>query len=99
MEDTWTKTLHTTNELLLSLDKLHTTELGAVRIRKNLRLDTAENVVEWCRTKIELPDAVITKRGKNWYIEVQNCMITVNAYSCTIITAHKLKQPEQATPQ
>ena len=47
--------MQTANELILSLSKLHTTELGAVRIRKNLSLET-EDVVEWCKTKISLPD-------------------------------------------
>ena len=90
--------MQTANELILSLSKLHTTELGAVRIRKNLSLET-EDVVEWCKTKISLPDSVITRKGKNWYIETGNCVITVNAYSDTIITAHKLKPSGQAIPQ
>ncbi len=79
------------NELLLNLDKLHTTELGVVRIKKNLSLDT-ENVVDWCKTKIKLEYAEITRKGKNWYINVDKCIITVNAYSYTIITAHKNKK-------
>lgn len=77
------------NELLNNLEKLHTTELGIVRIKKNLSLDT-ENVVEWCKNKIVLPHAAITRNGKNWYVTVDGCMITVNAYSYTIITAHKI---------
>ncbi len=76
------------NELLANLDKLHTTELGVVRIKKNLSLDT-DQVVAWCRTKIESSDAVITRSGKNWYVKAEGCMITVNAHSYTIITAHK----------
>lgn len=77
------------NELLNNLEKLHTTELGIVRIKKNLSLD-AENVVEWCKTKIMLPHADITRSGKNWYVHVDGCIITVNAFSYTIITAHKI---------
>lgn len=78
------------NELLRNLDKLHTTELGVVRIKKNLSLDT-NDVVNWCKTKIESPNTIINRKGKNWYISVDNCIITVNAYSYTIITAHKEK--------
>ncbi len=78
-------------ELLNKLDKLHTTELGAIRIRRNLSLDT-EDVVLWCQTKIESDNAVITRKGKNWYVNVDGCIITVNAYSYTIITAHKEKK-------
>jgi hypothetical protein len=29
------------------------------------------------------------RRGKNWYVSAENCVITVNAHSYTIITAHK----------
>lgn len=78
------------NELLVNLDKLHTTELGVVRIKKNLSLNV-ENVVEWCKSKINLVNAEIIRKGKNWYISIDDCIITVNAYSYTIITAHKKK--------
>jgi hypothetical protein len=77
------------NELLLNIDKLHTTDLGVVRIRKNLSLGT-DDVVSWCKSKIQDPNSSIVREGKNWYIEIDNCIITVNAYSYTIITAHKL---------
>ncbi len=55
------------NELLKNLDKLHTTELGVERIKRNLSLDT-DDVVEWCKTKINSANAVITRNGKNWYV-------------------------------
>lgn len=77
------------SELLLSkLGQLHTTDLGVERIRKNLRLGT-NDVVSWCREKIKAANASITRKGKNWYITVDDCEITVNAYSYTIITAHR----------
>lgn len=38
-------------ELIQNLDKLHTTELGVERIKKNLSLDV-EDVVKWCNDKI-----------------------------------------------
>lgn len=82
--------MNTGNELLQNIDKLHTTELGIIRIKRNLALDTSD-VVAWCKTKIESPDAAITRKGKNWYISVDGCVITVNAYSYTIITAHREK--------
>lgn len=80
-----------TNELLNNLDKLHTTPMGVERIRKNMSIDT-DDVVEWCRRHIILPQASIKRKGKNLYIEVNGCIITVNMYSYTIITAHKLKE-------
>ena len=79
------------NELLKNLDKLHTTELGVERIKRNLSLDI-DDVVDWCKAKINSVNAVITRSGKNWYVNIDNCIITVNAYSYTIITAHKEKK-------
>lgn len=74
--------------LLNHLDKLHTTELCIIWIKRNLSLETDE-VVDWYRSKILSSNAIISRKGKNWYISVDNCIITVNAYSYTIITAHK----------
>lgn len=79
------------NELITNLDKLHTTELGIDRIKKNLSLWDIDDVVSWCKDKIKAPNSEIRKEGKNWYIVIDNCEITVNATSYTIITAHKLK--------
>ena len=66
--------------LLNNLDKLHTTELGVVRIKRNLSLDT-DNVVDWCKTKIKSSNAVITRNGKNWYVSVDRCIITAVSYT------------------
>lgn len=77
-------------ELLQYLDKIHTTEMGQVRIKRNLSLDT-DDVVGWCKAKINSANAVITRSGKNWYVNVDYCIITINASSYTIITAHKEK--------
>jgi len=78
-----------TNVLFQNLGKLHTTDLGVIRIKKNLALDETIDVVEWCVDKIKNPAADIDRRGKNWYINIEHCEITVNAYSYTIITAHR----------
>ena len=75
-------------ELLENIDSIHTTELGIVRIKRNLSLDV-DDVVKWCKEKIKQSDASITRAGKNWYVNVDGCIITVNAHSYTIITAHK----------
>ena len=74
------------NGLLENLDKLHTTELGVERIKRNLNLGDA-NIVEWCRQRTLSSDD-ITRKGKNWYVRSDNCVITINAHSYTIITAH-----------
>lgn len=83
-----TKETCSNSELLNHLDELHTTELGIVRIRKNLSLDI-DDVVAWCKDKINSAHAIITRRGKNWYVDVEDLVITVNAHSYTIITAHR----------
>jgi intein-encoded DNA endonuclease-like protein len=75
------------NILLENLDKIHTTELGIIRIKKNLEIKT-NNVVAWCKNKIKNPDN-IKRKGKNWYVYVDGSIITINARSYTIITAHK----------
>ncbi len=78
-------------EILLSdIDKVHTTEMGIDRIKKNLRLDT-DDVVEWCKKKVLDKRCDIYKRGKNWYCEIDDIKITINSYSYTIITAHMIK--------
>ena len=76
--------------LIQNLDKLHTTEMGKDRIRKNLDLDT-DDVVLWCRKKISDSKSNIFRKGKNWYIENGAIKITINASSYTIITAHRTK--------
>lgn len=76
--------------LILNLDKLHTTDLGRERIKRNISLDVGD-VVKWCREKIQKQNACIIRKGKNCYISVDDSKITVNAYSFTIITAHKIK--------
>ena len=78
-------------ELLNHLDKVHTTELGVVRIKKNLSLDI-DDVVAWCNDKIRSVHAIITRRGKNWYVSVDDIVITINAHSYTIITAQREKR-------
>ncbi len=78
------------NELIESIDKVHTTAMGIDRIRKNLGLDDID-VAAFCRSRILDKSAIITRRGKNWYVRINGCVITVNASSYTIITAHKEK--------
>lgn len=78
------------NGLLKNIDKLHTTEMGVERIKRNLSIQE-DDVVSWCRLRIQDESAQIERKGKNWYITINNCVITVNAHSYTIITAHKKK--------
>lgn len=76
--------------LIRFIDRVHTTTLGVERIKRNLGLKT-EDVVSWCKEGIQSPKSVITRKGKNWYITIDDSVLTVNASSYTIITAHKVK--------
>ena len=76
------------NVLIENIDSVHTTDMGVERIRRNLGLDDVD-VVAWCKGKILEPNAFIKKKGKNWYVHIDGCIITVNASSYTIITCHK----------
>ena len=76
------------DELLRHLDELHTTELGALRVERNLNLPEGA-AVDWCRVAIAGPGAFGERRGKNWYVRGEGWVITVNAHSYTIITAHR----------
>ena len=76
--------------LLANIDKVHTTEMGFVRINKNLKL-YINDIVQYCKNKVLDKKCNIYKQGKNWYCEIDNIVITINSYSYTIITAHNLK--------
>lgn len=75
------------NVLLNNIDKIHITSMGVDRIKKNLLLNT-DDVVLYCKNKLLDKNALIYKKGKNWYCEIDNVIITINSYSYTIITAH-----------
>lgn len=76
------------NALIKNIDKVHTTDMGIDRIRRNLGLGDVD-VVVWCKEKILKANAVIERQGKNWYVHIDGCVITVNASSYTIITCHR----------
>ena len=73
--------------LLENIDRIHTTEMGVGRIQRNLEI--SEDPVSYCILKLKKEDSKVAKEGKNYYIDVDDCIITVNSSSFTIITAHK----------
>lgn len=73
--------------LIENIDKIHTTEMGVGRIQKNLGI--TDEPVSYCISKLEKEDSKVTKEGKNYYVDVDDCIITINSSSFTIITAHK----------
>jgi hypothetical protein len=75
------------SELVKNIGKIHSTKLGIERVKRNLGLEV-DDVENWCRreTKKALE---IGRSGKNWYVHTEVTVITINAHSYTIITAHK----------
>lgn len=78
------------NELLANIDKIHTTDLGIQRISKNLKIEN-QDVVDYCIKLIEDSNSAVTKKGKNFYVNINDKELTINSSSFTIITA-KLKK-------
>ena len=76
--------------LIKNIDLVHTTEMGVDRIKRNLKIET-NDVVGYCKQKVLDKNCKIYRQGKNWYCEIEDMVITINAYSNTIITAHKIK--------
>lgn len=74
--------------LIENIALVHTTEMGISRIKRNLKIEVTD-VVSYCKQKILDKNCNIYRQGKNWYCEVEDMVITINAYRYTIITAHK----------
>ena len=65
--------------------------MGLDRIKKNLKLDN-HDIIEYIKNIIKNKDTITYKKGKNYYCETDNLIITINSYSYTIITAHTKKK-------
>ena len=77
-------------DMRIDIVRLHTTPMGAERIRRNLGLQPEADPVDYCAKLITSPGATMVCRGKNIYATVGDTRITVNASAMSIITAHKL---------
>ena len=75
--------------LISNINKIHTTNLGNERIMNNLKID--DNVVELLKNKILDNDCIVYKKGKNYYCEIDNIIISINSHNYCIITSHILK--------
>lgn len=76
--------------ILKNIDKIHTTQLGKIRIQKNLKLNNID-VIDFIKNLIINENPKITLKGKNYYLQNDNIIITINKFSYTIITAHLKK--------
>lgn len=74
--------------LTADLDKLHITDSGVARIKRNIDLQV-DDIVLWCQESVKQADIIIGQ-GKNWYVYKRGVVITINAQSNTIITAHPI---------
>ena len=79
------------SKLLLNINKLHTTKLGMLRIIKNLKIKD-KDVIEYLKNEMLNKDALIYKKGKNYYCKIGNITITINSYNYCVITAHLEKK-------
>jgi hypothetical protein len=79
--------MNKSDDLKDNINRIHTTELGILRIKNNLNLET-NDVINWCKKEI-MKSNEYYRNGKNWYVSGKGFIITINAYSYTIITAHK----------
>lgn len=77
------------DDFVVDIKALHTTPLGEQRVRRNLAVPDSVDVVDFCRNLIRKDSAVVKCCGKNVYVSVDDCCITINRGSQTIITAHK----------
>lgn len=74
--------------LLTNLDKLHTTDLGKVRLQNNLLL-REENPVLWAKGFIQRSEIQISHKEKNFYVSDNYIVLAINTSSYTIIIGHK----------
>lgn len=80
------------SELMDHLDQLYTTELGVLRIKRNLCLPAEMDALAYCQKQIATSNTEIVRRGKNFYVTTATEMITIHAKKLSIITAHKVKK-------
>lgn len=69
---------------------LHTTEMGSVRVIRNLNLPLDSDVISYVIDLIKKSEqSNWNRRGKNFYFYATDMVFTINAHSFTLITAHK----------
>jgi len=78
----------------IDVDKIHTTPMGEERIRRNLDLQSVD-VGAWCKEFVPKADIMIGL-GKNWYVYGSGVVLTINASSFSVITAHKINAKVRA---
>lgn len=73
--------------LLSNIGMIHTTDLGEMRIKRNLKINNLD-IVSHIIDIIKNNNTIIYKKGKNYYCKMDNIIITINSYNYCIITVH-----------
>ena len=76
---------------LNNIKKIHTTELGNKRIKKNLKIANVD-IINYLKEIIKSDECIIYKKGKNYYCETADIIITINSYNFCVITAHRVNK-------
>lgn len=79
--------------LIDNISKLHTTDIGAKKIKTNLKIDidNKEYLVEYCKKYILDNNSHIYQQEQNCYVVTSGIKITINLNKYTIITANLIK--------
>ena len=80
------------NNLIDNIEKIHTTKLGKERIMRNLNNNNV-NIIDYLKKLLLTKESMVYQKGKNYYCEIANIIITINSYNYTIITVH-MKEKE-----
>ena len=70
-----------------NIDKVWISDEVKERVSKNLGIDYVDEL-EYCKKKIIDPNSEISKFGLNYYCRNGNIVITINASTYRIVTAH-----------
>ncbi len=76
-------------EILNNAEYIHATSMAALRINHNLKLDIT-NHVDWFIAIVKDEKNKIERKGRNYYITYNDAIITLNANSFTLLTAHRI---------
>lgn len=86
-------------EIPFPINKLHTTQRGFERIKRNLHLPFQmkdEAILSYCKAMLTNQNCQIQCKGKNLYCQFNSTLWVIHATCYTIITAHLINKKEYA---
>ncbi len=60
-------------------------------ITKKYQIKEQNDIIKYCQNKIKDKNSIVSQKGKNFYVEIDNIIFTINSYNYCIITAHLQK--------